>query len=436
MSTAKKKKIDYLNESSDQVKEILGRAPNWMIRWGITVVFLIVFLLIAMSAIIRYDDIILARINITTRIPPAYIRANSSGKLTGLYAETGDPVAEGEIIGEIENTADLSDVYWLKNKLSSFNPILIELDSLQIEFPSDLKLGDIRQTYSDFISQYQSYILFNTLEPSGNEIKNTSIQIRRQYELLDKQRKQLEFFSQELDFSESEYQRNKTLMEKGVISKSEFETIARKYLADKQHLESLKSIVASTRIEIAALSGSKIRHTISDKELTYANKQELIAQLELLKNEIFNWELKYVLKSPMDGKLTMFDIRNKYQNVKSGEIVFTIVPAKIDSLIGHVTMPVQNSGKVKVGQEVIIKLDNYPYHEWGSLRGKIIDISAVPKKGEAIYSIFLVIENLNTSFNKNLEFKQEMQGNAEIITEELSVLERIFYQLTSIFTRN
>ena len=31
--------------------------------------------------------------------------------------------------------------------------------------------------------------------------------------------------------------------------------------------------------------------------------------------------------------------------------------------------------------------------------------------------------------DKKIDFKQEMRGNAEIVTEELSVLERIFYQL-------
>ncbi|RNL69980.1 HlyD family efflux transporter periplasmic adaptor subunit [Sinomicrobium pectinilyticum] len=432
----KKKKIDYLDERSDQVQEILGEAPGWMISWGTTLVFIIVFVLIVGSALISYDDIIAARITITTKNPPAYIQANSAGKLTGLYVAADESVEENEILAEIENTASLRDVYWLKKRLTDFTPALIPPDSIPKIFPPHLKLGSIRPAYSDFASQYQKYVLFHLLEPNKKEIVAATQQIEEQHELLAKQQNQLQLFAQQLALSESEYARNKALLDKGVISKSEFETVSRAYLADKQQYESLKSSISNTRIAIASLSGNKTQSTITGEELTYSYRQELEGGLETLKNEIHNWELAYVLKSPMKGKVSMFDIRHKYQNVKAGDIVFTIVPEVTDSLIGQMTMPVQNSGKVKVGQKVIIKLDNYPYEEWGSLSGEIVDISAVPKKGEAIYSIYVNVGSLETSFDKKLEFRQEMQGNAEIITEELSILQRIFYQLTKIFSRN
>jgi hypothetical protein len=91
-------------------------------------------------------------------------------------------------------------------------------------------------------------------------------------------------------------------------------------------------------------------------------------------------------------------------------------------------MPVQNSGKVKIGQQVSIRLDNYPYQEFGMLAGVVQSISLVPRN--ASYAIEVQLpHDLRTSFNTRLDFKQEMQGSAEIITEELRLLERIFYQI-------
>lgn len=55
-----------------------------------------------------------------------------------------------------------------------------------------------------------------------------------------------------------------------------------------------------------------------------------------------------------------------------GNVLFTIVLQKIDSLVGRVLKAVLNSGKVKKRQEVVIKLDNYPYAEWGSIKGEIV----------------------------------------------------------------
>ena len=114
------------------------------------------------------------------------------------------------------------------------------------------------------------------------------------------------------------------------------------------------------------------------------------------------------------------------------------MPLKVEKLIGRMIIPITNSGKVSVGQDVIIKLDNYPYQEWGSLKGRVNTISSVPKKdiNMFVYNVYIEIKDLNSSFDKELEFKQEMQGVADIILEELTVSERILYKLREIFTRN
>jgi hypothetical protein len=39
---------------------------------------------------------------------------------------------------------------------------------------------------------------------------------------------------------------------------------------------------------------------------------------------------------------------------------------------------------------------------------------------------------LKTSFNKTLNFDQEMQGKAEIVTEDMRLIERFFYQILKI----
>lgn len=424
--------LDYLSEVSYEVKEILGKPPNRLVQWGITVIFIIIVIFFVASAFIEYNDIVKAKITITTKQPPAYIEAKTSGRLEGFFVKTGDSVQEGQILAEIENTGSLKDVFWLKNKIDQFSTTLISLDSINTIFPSSLKLGDINKFYSDFISKYQAYVIFNTLKPNQKSIVVAERQVFAQQELLSLQRNQLEFFVEELKLSKIQFQRSKMLYHKGVISKSEFENASRNLLTDKQKFESLKTNISNTIIAIENSYGNKTQNEILKEQLSYSYSQELRASIEVLKNEIDRWELLYVLKSPICGKLTLFDIRNKYENVKRNDVIFTVVPYQNTDLIGSVSMPIKNSGKVKIGQDVLIKLDNYPYQEWGSLKGKIVDISAVPTKKEALYSIHVNINNLVTTFGKDLEFKQEMQGVAEIITEELSILERVFYQFKSV----
>jgi len=164
--------------------------------------------------------------------------------------------------------------------------------------------------------------------------------------------------------------------------------------------------------------------------------QELKNASQNLNIVLLAWEQQFLLKAPIDGTVTVFDIWNTYQNVNIGETLFTIVPNNAKDIIGRVTLPVRNSGKVKNGQKVIIKLDNYPFEEWGGLTGIIKNISEVPKQGDdTFYTLYVEVNDMTTTFDKTIVFKQEMRGSAEIVIEELSVLERVFYELRKLFER-
>jgi len=42
---------------------------------------------------------------------------------------------------------------------------------------------------------------------------------------------------------------------------------------------------------------------------------------------------------------------------------------------------------------------------------------------------------MTSTYNKLLNFRPQLQGDTEIITEDLRVLERFFYQARKLFTR-
>ncbi len=431
-----KKKIDLLDERSDQVKEILGKAPNWVIRSGISVVFFIVAILLIGAALISYNDIIPAQIIVTSKNPPVYLKANRTGRLTQIFVEAGQKVGREEVLAEIENTANLDNILYLKDKIADFRAEIKTLDSLQLVYPPYLDLGSVQLSYGDFLTQYQSYILFNSLAPSDKESAMIRKQLSEQKSFLGMQQRQLAIFKEDLKLSKSSYDRNTTLYEKGVISKAEFENASRDYLTDKQQYEGFLTGMSNTQIAIANFNNQLTKSNIQGTEFENSYKQQLDKAFQTLNNELLLWEQQFLLKSPISGKVTVFDIWNQYQNVDVGETLFTIVPDDVEDLIGRVTLPIRNSGKVKEGQKVLIKLDNYPFTEWGSLEGEIQSISEVPKQGEeAFYTLYIKLNGLTTSYGKQIEFKQEMQGTAEIIIEELTVLQRIFYQLRELFDR-
>ena len=70
---------------SDEVQEILTRIPHWLIRWGSIVILGILLLLLFVSWLIKYPDVISSKIVITTAIPPQKLIAKTSGKIETIF---------------------------------------------------------------------------------------------------------------------------------------------------------------------------------------------------------------------------------------------------------------------------------------------------------------------------------------------------------------
>ena len=99
-----------LYSQSDEVQEIMNFMPHWIVRSGITIVFITILMLLVVSWLIKYPDVIKARITIMSKVPPIEIVARSTGKWT-LYVEDHNSVTAGTVLAVIENPAKISDVF-------------------------------------------------------------------------------------------------------------------------------------------------------------------------------------------------------------------------------------------------------------------------------------------------------------------------------------
>jgi HlyD family secretion protein len=102
---------------SEEFQEVLGTVPLWILRWGITVLAVVVVILLIGSAIVKYPDVIPAQVVLTGSTPPATIVAHTSGKLKELYATDNQKVKAGDYLAVIDNPAKTEDVLDLKKYL-------------------------------------------------------------------------------------------------------------------------------------------------------------------------------------------------------------------------------------------------------------------------------------------------------------------------------
>ena len=69
---------------TEEVNELLTAVPKWIVRWGITMIFIIMVSALALSYFIRYPDTLTAKTIITTTNPPVTLISKTNGKITEL----------------------------------------------------------------------------------------------------------------------------------------------------------------------------------------------------------------------------------------------------------------------------------------------------------------------------------------------------------------
>lgn len=417
---------------SEEVQDILTKVPHWMIRWGTVLIFVIIVLLFFVSWFIKYPDVVNTEIVITTNIPPEKIVSKSSGRIEAILVKDKTIVSKNTTLAIIENTANYKDVFLLKSIMDSYN-----INDPKKEFPftqlKNTQLGEIESAYAVFQKDYQAQELNHDLQPFAIENRaqvSEKIQIKERLDILQQQKLINE---SELQLQKNEVARFEVLFAKGIISAQEMEA---KKLSFLQAQKSYRSLLAS----ISQLKSSLIDNTKSSQNSQINSTKEevnlgrnMAQSFYQLKKVIKDWELTYTLKSSISGTVTFLQVWTENQTINAGDNVFSIIPDAKNGFIGKVKAPALNSGKIKVRQKVNIRLANFPDREFGVLKGKIRNISLVPDKDGSILLDVELPNGLETSYKKQIVFQQEMKGSAEIVTEDLRLIERILYQFKSIF---
>jgi hypothetical protein len=324
---------------SAEMQEVIGRMPHWIISRGITLILAVIIVLIAGTWFFTYPDMVSATITLTTQNPPAVIIARVSGKLQYLLVKDGQTVAEGDYLGVLENTSELSHVLELKKMLPRLQEFLGNFEpKTVIDLGLKPILGEIQTSYENFLKNYFAYLRLINLSPKDSQPRS-----KLQLEL----------------------------------------------------------------------------------KLSFNNLLEAIGQ----------WEGKYVLQSPAAGTIAFTRFWTNNQNVTAGDKVFTMIPKETGEWIGQLLLPARSSAKVKIGQRVRVKLDGYPFMEFGFIWGKIGSRLLLPFENNFMLEIYFPW-GLKTNQGKTLELNHGMQGKVEIITENKRLLERLLSPFKSLLKQN
>lgn len=420
---------------TEEVQEIIERMPT---KFGARITMIVAFiisLIIFFGWKVRYPDVVSGQLTISASQAPLKLVAMGSGKLQLQNVISQDTVTENQIIAILENPANLSDV----NSISSVvNDINLPTDSafeLYNSLPREISLGELSTNYFGFLNalkQLADYQHNNVYDQQTAAFQKLLVQ---QEKVLSVSRTRSKIGMEGQNLYRRFYDRDSVLLLKKAISKAEFDVTKIKSVTSRDQYQSTLRDVANAYEQLSQTESKMQEIAMLKTEKEQQLHLELLTACTDFTEKIKAWKQKYLFVCPFNGRVQFLKFWNNNQFVQVGEPVFTIVPRQ-EKLYGQVILPATGAGKVKIGQEVIVKFEDYPYLEYGSVKGIVNSISLTTnsiKTAQGDAETYLVTinfpEDLTTNFRTKLNVKYEVKGSADIITNDRSLMQRFFGNL-------
>lgn len=417
------------DKRSEEVADIIDRMPTGCTKLVVAIIMVIIVTMVTLGCVIKYPDTVTGQISITGEIAPVRLISSASGRLQ-LLIDNNTEVREGACIGYIETGAVYKDIL----RLDSLCRVMPEIGT-KIDFPDKLELGSLSVYYNDFVL---SYIKYDQLRET--KVYDNMRRTLRNQQLSNKQvsrnlKKEIDLNNEVLTNLHRQYAADSVLHKSGALSDEELSQQHNSLLSRKQSDIELRSteLVKQSEMKSIDIELAKVDVTVME-ELT-SSFNTMLAKYNILVNQIRQWKEMYLFISPIDGLLQYQGFWRNNTFIGASSEVFSISPVK-NRMIGELLIPAGGAGKVKVGQDVNVKLADYPYNEYGYVRGKVETLSTLThniESPEGTAKAYLATvsfpQGLKSNYGKLLQLNFESVGIGEIITEKRRLIQRLFDNL-------
>ncbi len=423
---------DETIEKSEEVQAIIDRMPTYWVKWVALCVGVLMGIIILLGFLIQYPDTVDGQISVTATAAPVRLVANSNGRLTLLRANQSQ-LEKGEVIGYIESGANYRHILLLDSLLAKLGKGKGNNETL----PDTLLLGEVSSAYNAFLIAYLQYQRLCSSDIYTTMRKNLRQQITKDEAVIANMEDEMQLKKRILHTSAEQLRKDSVLLAAKGISEQEYQQQHKAHLSLQEARLNLQSSQLGKQSEVARNQLEMQRILLEEAETKEKAFSDYISRKNELENSISLWKERYLLYSPIAGELEYLGFWRNNSFVQAGQELFTMIPDK-NNILGEVVIPSFGAGKVEEGQTANVKINNYPYDEYGLLKGTVRSVSRMTNKlktQNGDVDAYLVVvafpDGLKTNFGKTLPLDFESKGTAEIITKRKRLIERLFDNLKS-----
>ena len=160
---------------------------------------------------------------------------------------------------------------------------------------------------------------------------------------------------------------------------------------------------------------------IQEQQL-HADIADLLTQLSQAKTNLSHSQVQ----ASTSGIISTLAVNNIGEFVQPGQVLAEIVPANVPLVLSAI-VPHKEAGLLEVGMDANIKMDAFPYQDYGTLSGKVLSISPDAKVLGETASGYQVNISLDEDFviheQQNVKLQVGQTANAEIVVRRRRIIE-------------
>ncbi|MBW4573910.1 MAG: HlyD family efflux transporter periplasmic adaptor subunit [Aphanothece sp. CMT-3BRIN-NPC111] len=354
---------------------------------------------VILAAVTKYNVTVKAPATVRPAGELRIAQASTEGTIKSIEVKENMVVKQGDAIAIVDD----SQLQTQKSQLSgSIRQNQLQLTQLtaQINSLNRQRLAE-SQLMNRLIAAAQADLLRNQRDYQDRQV-TTQSEVQQAEAELQQAQANLQTAQVELKFARQDAQRYQQLARDGAIPQRQWEekelAAKAKALAVEQQKQVVQASQAKRQRSIALLNPSTASVAIAqeqiaqekargDSTLASLNQEQesLLQQKAEIQNQInrdrqqlqqFETELKKsVIRAPVDGTILQLNLRNPGQVVRVAEPIAQITPSNAPIVI-KARVATQDIGKVALGQKSQMRVQAYPYPDYGVLNGKVSAIAS------------------------------------------------------------
>ena len=419
------------SEHGNEIEEIIATTPPYIVRWGTVYFFILLLALGLISWFIKYPDMVIASAKLNSVNAPQPVVTRTDGKLVKITVKENQEVVKEQLLGYMESIASPQSINAIARQIDSTNFLISESRSDELlhfvpgdaSQPSAGNLGELQASYQTFMQAllvYKDYLYNGFYVHKKKMLQADMVNIQKLHAILTDQKKLIE---EDISLSEETFDVNKSLSDQKVISAVDYRNEKSKLISKQLSLPQINASIVSNGRE----QNEKRKEIMELENQILTQKNTFLQALQTIKSQVKAWQYKYVLKAPVSGTVFFTGFPQENQEMNAGQLLFYVQPANT-TYFAEMLVPQYNFGKVKQGQTVLLKFQAYPFEQNGSVIGKIDYIKATPADSGFLAKVIFP-NGLFTNYGKQVQYRNGLIAQADIITQDTRLLERFYYSI-------